>query len=128
MLAGIRRFLWFRWSHDAPLLTGIDLAECVLTEADALLADPHKQPLTVGALVGMQDSALLSGVQLANGSKLYRFTPSDEGLPAQIVASSPATFLIGGETKLVPVAGGVLHAPPAQVESCAPGGYWIFVQ
>jgi hypothetical protein len=103
---------------------GIHKANCVMAEADAMVGDASRAPLSISAKVGLEDGFVLSGMRLGNGTQVWRFTPSDEvQVPAvKIVTTSPATFEVAGR-RVVPVAGGVLVAAP--VGSCAPAGYWI---
>jgi hypothetical protein len=123
-LAGVTRFLWFRVSEDMPLTRGIELADCVMVEADAMVGVPGREPLSLGDVVGLLDDFVLSGVRLPNGTRIYRFTASDDTLlpKFEVVASNPATFSVAGHV-VTPVEGGRLLAAPGG--SCAPGGYWI---
>ena len=110
--------------RGSSLLYGIHKANCVMAEADAMVGDASRAPLSISAKVGLEDGFVLSGMRLGNGTQVWRFTPSDEvQVPAtKIVTAKPATFEVAGR-RVVPVAGGVLVAAP--VGSCAPAGYWI---
>ena len=123
-MAGVRRFLWWRNSHDTPTTLGIGLANCVMAEADALVGDARRVPLSVDEPVGLSDGWLLSGMALGNGTLVYRFTPSDEvTIPTlRVLDTLPATFQVGGHV-VIPVKNGrLLGVPP---DSCAPAGFWI---
>ena len=124
-LAGVHRFLWWRNSHDVPLTLGIDLANCVMAEADAVIGDPaRRQPLSWDTAVSLEAGFILSSVRMGNGTIISRFTPSDEQpLPAfKVLATEPASFLVAGHT-VTPVAGGRLVRTGEA--SCAQGGFWI---
>ena len=123
-MAGVRRFLWYRSSYDFPLTVGIELANCVMQEADAMIGDEHRTAMTLNAEVGLLDSFVLSSMRLGNGTMVHRFTPSNEIVRPKfrVLASDPARFLVAG-VEVVPVHNGVLL--PAPVGSCSPGGFWI---
>ena len=123
-MAGVRRFLWYRSSYDFPLTVGIEQANCVMQEADAMIGDTERVPMTLDSVVGMLDDFVLSGVRLGNGTVIYRFTPSHEQpLPKfKVLSAFPAAFLVAGHA-VVPVQNGRLLSAP--VGSCSPGGYWI---
>ena len=123
-LAGVQRFLWWRDSHDFPLTLGIELANCVMAEADAMVGDPLRSPLSTNTAVSLEAGFILSSVRLGNGTIVHRFTPSDEQpLPKlQVLADDPASFSVAGHV-VTPVAGGrLLHTDES---SCAHAGFWI---
>ena len=123
-MAGTKRFLWWRSSRDFPLTLGIELANCVMVEADIMVGDAARTPLSLDEVVSLEDGYVLSSMRLGDGSIIHRFTPSDEQpLPKfKILSENPATFLIAGHV-VTPVAKGALI--PASKGSCAPGGYWV---
>lgn len=123
-LAGVRRFLWWRNSHNFPLTLGIELANCVLAEADVMVGDHLRKPLSWDTAVSLEAGFVLSSVRLGNGTIVHRFTPSDEQPRPKFaeLGVEPASFLVAGHV-VTPVARGRLVA--ASEASCSPGGYWI---
>jgi hypothetical protein len=122
-MAGARRFLWWRDSHEFPLTKGIDLATCVAAEADSVIGDAARAPLSLDDVVSLEDGYVLSGMRLSNGTAVHRFTPSDEQpLPAlEVLAHEPATFRVAGHV-IIPVPHGRLLSVE---KTCATAGYWI---
>ena len=72
-MAGVQRFLWWRYSHDMPLTSGIELANCVMQEADQMVGDPARQPLSLDDTVSLSDGYVLAGMALSNGTKVWRY-------------------------------------------------------
>ena len=52
-MAGVRRFLWWRNSHELPLTKGIEIANCVVAEADKLIGDSARTPLSLDDTVSL---------------------------------------------------------------------------
>ena len=129
VLAGVRRFLWWRNSHDFPLTLGIELANCVMAEADAIVGDPAtRSPLSLDSVVSLEAGFVLSSVRLSNGTSIHSFSPSDEQPrpTLKVLAVEPASFLVMGSVVTPVPSGRLVHMDlQAAGESCAPGGFWI---
>jgi hypothetical protein len=90
--------LWFAGcalaaAHDTPLTRGIELANCVMQEADMLVGDESRRPLSLNDEVSLSDGYVLSGMALGNGTQVWRLTPSDEVAvpPVRVVSFPPVS-------------------------------------
>jgi hypothetical protein len=52
-MAGVRRFLWWRDSHELPLTKGIEIANCVVAEADKLIGDSARTAMSLDDTVSL---------------------------------------------------------------------------
>ena len=56
--------------RGSSLLYGIHKANCVMAEADAMVGDASRAPLSISAKVGLEDGFVLSGMRLGNGTQV----------------------------------------------------------
>ena len=63
--------LTIRLTHrGSSLMYGIHKANCVMAEADAMVGDASRAPLSISAKVGLEDGFVLSGMRLGNGTQV----------------------------------------------------------